>query len=76
MMEPLNNCNQGTGRCFLLITNEVKFERGRGLVKRLSKQSRYEDEHRSLNCSSKTGKERMNLKKKKKAKSAGFGNWI
>lgn len=35
MKEPLNNRNQGTDRCFTLITNEGKFERGRDLVRRL-----------------------------------------
>lgn len=45
------------------------------LVRRLWKQCGYEDEDMSLSCSSKSGKDGY-AKKKKKAKSAGFGDWI
>lgn len=38
---------------------------GRGLVRKLSKNSGYEDEDRSVRCSNRTRKERMTLKKKK-----------
>ena len=68
MMEPLNNGSMVIPRRLIGVLHQtlrnINLRGTRGLVRRLLKQSGYEDEDTSCSCASESGEVRMGLKKR------------